>query len=54
MAKSKQKIYDPIKANKAAHRAALISAGLYGIHKEKSIPSGKTYSRKGRNRRGLD
>lgn len=51
---AKQKIYDPIKANKAAHRKALINAGLYGIHKEKSIPSGKVYSRKGKNRRGLD
>lgn len=48
MAKKKQKIYDPHKANKAAHRAALISSGLYGIHKEKAIPSGKAYSRKGR------
>lgn len=46
MAKKKQKIYDPHKANKAAHRKALISAGLYGIHKQKAIPSGKVYSRK--------
>lgn len=45
---SKQKTYNPHQANKAAHRAALISAGLYGIHKEKSIPSGKQYKRKAR------
>lgn len=45
MSKTKNKIYDPIKATKTAHRKALISAGLYGIHKEKSIPSGKAYKR---------
>lgn len=44
----KTKTYDPHKANKAAHRTALINAGLYGIHKEKVVPSGKAYTRKGR------
>jgi hypothetical protein len=46
MAKTKK--YDPNKAAKSAHRQALINAGVYGIHKEKSIPSGKAYSRKGK------
>ena len=40
--------YNPIKAQRAAHRKALISAGLYNIHKEKSVPSGKMYKRKER------
>jgi hypothetical protein len=42
----KAKIYNPLKAQKAAQRKALINAGLYGVHKEKSIPSGKVYNRK--------
>jgi hypothetical protein len=46
--KKKTKTYDPHQATKAAHRQALINAGLYGIHKQKSIPSGKVYSRKGK------
>ena len=45
---SKLKKYNPLKAQKAAHRKALMSAGLYGIHKEKSVPSGKMYKRKER------
>ena len=45
------KKYDPIKMQRAAHRKALISAGVYGIHREKSVPSGKVYSRKGRGKK---
>ena len=44
----KIKKYDALKSQKAAQRKALISAGLYGVHKEKSIPSGKVYKRKQR------
>lgn len=40
--------YNPLKANRAAHRKALMSAGLYNIHKEKVVPSGKAYKRKQR------
>ena len=46
--RNKAKKYDPLKSQKAAHRKALINAGLYGIHKEKSVPSGKEYKRKER------
>lgn len=46
--KKKTKTYNPHQATKAAHRQALINAGVYGIHKQKSIPSGKVYSRKGK------
>jgi hypothetical protein len=45
---SKLKKYNPLKAQKAAQRKALMSAGLYGIHKEKSVPSGKQYKRRQR------
>lgn len=40
--------YNPMKAQKAAQRKALMSLGLYNIHKEKSVPSGKEYKRKER------
>ena len=47
----KQKQYDSNQAQKAAHRQALINAGLYGIHKEKVVPSGKAYKRHSRSGR---
>ena len=34
------------KARKASTRAALIEAGVYNIHKNRSFKSKKTYSRK--------
>ena len=37
------------------HRKALIEAGMYGVFKEKSVPSKKEYSRKKKsNLEGLD
>lgn len=43
--KAKNKKYNPLKEQRRAHRQALINAGVYGIHKEKSIPSAKVYKR---------
>lgn len=43
--------YNPIKAQRAAHRKALIAAGIYNIHKEKSVPSGKQYKRNERSKK---
>ena len=47
------KMYNPRKEQKAAHRQALINEGLYGRFKESYVPSGKTYKRKERNGKPL-
>lgn len=40
------------KFHKAVHRQALIDNGLYGAFQTKTVPSKKTYSRKGRTNLG--
>ena len=46
----KQKVYNPIKAQRAAHRQALIDNGLHGRFKQKAIVSAKAYKRKQKHR----
>lgn len=48
---SSKKKYDPLKQQRASRRKALMNAGLYNIHKEKSVPSAKSYKRKARTTR---
>ena len=43
-----------VKENKGLHRALLIQMGLYGIHKEKTYASKKSYKRKGKHLKSGD
>jgi hypothetical protein len=52
-AKTKITKEDLMKMNKSAHRKALIGAGLYNIHKNRTFKTKKDYSRKDKHKSSL-